>query len=65
MCVGGDEKLAANGARASVAVLGAALLIHLVQAVAVVLDQGADEPLPDDLLGLIHHVTLFVAQRNP
>ena len=45
--------------------LGAALLIHLFQAVAIVVDQGADEPLPDYLLGLVGDVAPFVAQRYP
>lgn len=50
---------------AAVAVLRALLLIHLIQRVAVVLDQGADEPLTDDFLRLGADIAPFLTQGNP
>jgi hypothetical protein len=52
-------------AGAAVAVLGTAFLIHLRQAVAISLDQAADELLPDDFLGLGADVAPFLLERNP
>jgi hypothetical protein len=45
--------------------LGAALLVDLVQAVAKVFHQEADELLAHDLFGLGAHVAPFLAQRYP
>ena len=53
------------GARTAMAMLGALLLIHLVERIAIVLDQGADELLANDFLGLGADIAPFLAQGNP
>jgi len=51
--------------RLFLSVLCALFLIHLIERVAVMLDQDADELLADDFLGLGADVAPFLAQGNP